>query len=58
MFVEATNQLGQDVDAVLDAALKHNGLSAMPAVARIISAFNAARPMVEPVVEEAPAAKT
>lgn len=51
MFAEVTPQLNQDVEAVLDAALRHSGLAALQAVSRIMLALNSARPMCEPVVE-------
>ena len=44
MFVETTNQLFQDLNAVMDAALKRDGLAALPAVGRIISAFGGTAP--------------
>ncbi len=53
MFVEVSDQLGQDINAVLDAALKRDGLVALPSVGRIIAAFGAARPMVPPPAEDA-----
>ena len=53
MFVEATDQLFQDINAVLDAALKRDGLAALQTVGRVIAAFGQARPMVEPASPDA-----